>query len=211
MEVTSHAITVVGCGPGSRACLTQEAIEAVAASEVLIGARRLLDLFPDTRAELIALQGSAVEVNAAIAARPGRRIAVLVSGDPGVASLARLLVRDHGRDACRIVPGLSSVQVAFARIGADWTSARIISAHAVLPIPAVEMLKAEAAIAVLLGASGAGEWVATLAERLGSQYRLWIAEDLTLPGESVREVTPADLRALTGAALRIAILIARQS
>ena len=70
-----------------------------------------------------------------IAARraAGRRVAVLVSGDPGLYSLAQNVVRRFGREHCEVVPAVSSVQVAFARLGLDWADARILSAHGRTP------------------------------------------------------------------------------
>ena len=46
MESESHPIVIVGCGPGSPDYLTAAAIRAVQEAEVLVGARRLLELFP---------------------------------------------------------------------------------------------------------------------------------------------------------------------
>ena len=61
--------------------------------------------------------------------RPEGPVTVLVSGDPGFFSLAKLVLRRFGRENCRIVPGISSVHVAFSRICLDWADAKIISAH----------------------------------------------------------------------------------
>jgi len=46
-----------------------------------------------------------------------QRIAVLVTGDPGLFSLAKPVIERFGRTRCRVIPGVSSVQTAFARIG----------------------------------------------------------------------------------------------
>ena len=39
-------ITIIGCGPGSPACVTPEARAACAGADVLVGAARALALFP---------------------------------------------------------------------------------------------------------------------------------------------------------------------
>jgi cobalt-precorrin-7 (C5)-methyltransferase len=200
-------ITIVGCGPGARQCVTLEALEAAMSAEVLIGSPRLLELFPESAAERIAVRGNVAEVEPAISVYAGRRIVVLVTGDPGIASLSRLVVRRFGRDACRVIPGVSSVQTAFARLGADWTGARIVSAHGAVPEIPYSTLKGETAIAVLLGSPTAGHWVAGLAEHLGEGWALFLAENLTLPGETVEAIAPEALRNIAGDALRIAILL----
>lgn len=204
--MTGRAITIVGCGPGARECVTLEALRAVQCAQVLIGAPRLLELFPEASAERISARGKIEDVTAAIAANPGRRIAVLVTGDPGVASLARSVLHRFGREACRVIPGVSSVQVAFARLGLDWTGARILSAHVELPRADFPALRGENAIAILTGSQGAVEWTASLAEFLGPEWKLFLAENLTLPDEAVRETSPAELRRVPCARLSILIL-----
>jgi len=207
MEVTQKLITIVGCGPGARECVTLEALDAVLDAEVLIGAPRLLQLFEEATAERIPTRGSISEVSAAILANRGRRIAILVTGDPGIASLARPILQRFGLDACHVIPGVSSVQVAFARLGVEWMGARILSAHGGLPRTDFSALDAESKIAILTGSAGAAQWTADLAERLGPNWRLFLAENLTLPGEAVRAVSPEELRQVPCATLSILILL----
>ena len=49
MALKEHPIIIAGCGPGSPDCLTARARGAIQGAEVLIGARRLLDIFPGIR------------------------------------------------------------------------------------------------------------------------------------------------------------------
>ena len=123
-------ITIVGLGPGSPEYITPLAAKAVKGAEILVGARRLIDLFPNHRAKTIIEMGSQVEtVLEEMAGLQDRPMVVLVSGDPGLSSLARPVIARFGREACRVIPGISSIQVAFARLGLDWGKARIIDAH----------------------------------------------------------------------------------
>ena len=52
MEVNENRITIVSCGPGSADYVMPIAHKAVAKAEVLVGASRLLELFPDSLAKL---------------------------------------------------------------------------------------------------------------------------------------------------------------
>jgi precorrin-6y C5,15-methyltransferase (decarboxylating) CbiE subunit len=205
--VTRKLITIVGCGPGARECVTLEAFDAVLDAEVLIGAPRLLRLFEEATAERIPTRGNISEVSAAILANRRRRIAILVTGDPGIASLAHPILERFGLMACHVIPGVSSVQVAFARLGMDWIGARILSAHGDLPRTDFATLDGESKIAILTGSAGAAQWVADLAEHLGQDWKLFLAENLTLPGEAVRAISPAELRQIPCATLSILILL----
>ncbi len=123
-------ITIVGCGPGSPEYITPLALKVIKGAEILVGARRLLDLFPDHQAKTVIEMEDKVETVLEEMARcQDRPMVVLVSGDPGLSSLARPVIGRFGREACRVIPGISSIQVAFARLGLDWGKARIIDAH----------------------------------------------------------------------------------
>ena len=94
MAVNARHIVIVGCGPGSPDYLTEAARQAVAEAEVILGSRRLLELFADGAGQRVAVGADVAAVLAAIAAHraAGRRVAVLVSGDPGLFSLARPVI-----------------------------------------------------------------------------------------------------------------------
>jgi precorrin-6y C5,15-methyltransferase (decarboxylating) CbiE subunit len=178
-------IAIVGCGPGHPDYLTAAAVKAVALAEVLVGAQRLLDLFPHHPAEMIRVDAKIEQVLEAITLRAGKRVAVLVTGDPGLASLARPIIRRFGPERCRIIPGISSVQAAFARLGLDWLDARIIDAHGKDPKLDAEDLVGVAKIAVLGGRPQSFEWLQRgMGDRL-KNYRVTICEDLTLDTERI--------------------------
>jgi precorrin-6y C5,15-methyltransferase (decarboxylating) CbiE subunit len=126
---------------------------------VLVGARRLLELFPEHPGERITMEAHTEKVLAAIAQRPDKKIAVLVSGDPGLASLAQPILKRFGPTRCRVIPGISSLQAAFACLGLDWLSVRIIDAHGKDPDLQAEALKGVTKIAVLGGRPQSFEWL----------------------------------------------------
>lgn len=203
-------ITIVGCGPGARECLTLEALSAIDNADVIIGSARLLSLFPDLKAEKVAVRGHREETIEAIEQHEGLRIAVLVTGDPGLASLASAVIEQFGLEACRVLPGISSVQIAFARVGVSWEGARIISAHATVPNFDFSTLAAERKIAVLTGDSDSMRWIASLARRLGEEWRIVVAQDLTLRDERIFEVQACELETLAQP-LRAVIIFCRKS
>ena len=203
----AERITIIGCGPGAPECVTPEARAACAGADVLVGAARALALFPECGGRRVVMQGDSRAVLEAVAALdPGQRVAVLVTGDPGIASLGTLAIRRFGRAACRVVPGIGSAQVAFARLGLDWTGARILSAHHAPPEAAVA---GEKVIAVLAGGKGSFGWIADLLEGCGAGYAAIACEDLTLPSERVSRVDLAQLRS-GGFSQRTVVVIAKE-
>ena len=207
MEVKEPAIAIVGCGPGSPDYLTPLARQAVEQAEVLIGASRLLDLFPEHPGERVVAGGDVEGVLREIGARRRQKIAVLATGDSGLCSLAQPVIKRFGRKACELVPGISSIQVAFASVGLDWLDARIIDAHGASPDIEPGSLADEAKIAILAGRPESLGWVARLARMLGDGYRFYVCENLTLPEEKVRLVRSADLDGLDVSSRTVFLLI----
>ena len=179
---------------------------------MLVGAPRLLETFAPADAERIVVGADIGKVLREIAARIGRKkIAVLVSGDPGLASLATPVIKRFGRASCRIIPGVSSVQVAFARVGVDWLDARIVSAHDHTPSVRPAALARAEKIAVLAGNEKTNAWVVALASRLAKTHQAFVCENLTLPDERVRRVKAAELQTMTLPSRTIVLLIRRKS
>jgi cobalt-precorrin-7 (C5)-methyltransferase len=202
------SIVIVGCGPGGEACLTAGARRAVAGADVLVGAGRLLELFPDHPGERLPLGADIEKVLEEIAGRLSRgKVAVLVTGDPGLCSLARPVLRRFGRESCTVIPGISSLQVAFARLGLDWMDARIVDAHGREPDIDPVLLARESKIAVLAGRPEALRWIAGFIKGAGVRYAIYVCEDLTLAGEKVREVKERDLETLEISSRSIVLLI----
>ncbi|MDD5348824.1 MAG: precorrin-6y C5,15-methyltransferase (decarboxylating) subunit CbiE [Chthoniobacteraceae bacterium] len=184
-------ITIAGCGPGALEYVTPAALRAIEAAEVLVGARRLLENFPQSAATRIPVGADVPAALDAMAGHVGkRRIVVLVTGDPGLCSLARPVIRRFGADACRVIPGISSVQAAFASVGVEWFGARILSAHDHAPDLDPASLRGEERLAVLAGNPANAAWVDALAAALLPTHAIYVCENLTLPDESVRRADP---------------------
>lgn len=191
--------------------VTPEAVRAVEQADVIVGTKRLLDLFPTVLAERIDI-GSAVRqiLDKIEAIPPGQRIAVLVTGDPGLFSLASLVLKRFGRERCRVIPGISSVQTAFARIGLDWSDARIVSAHKNDPEIDPSLALADK-IAVLGGRKDSIKWIAdNLLTGDVTDRKIFVMEDLTLETEQIREIEPCGLASLE-AVSKTVVLIVRKS
>ncbi|MEE9603219.1 MAG: precorrin-6y C5,15-methyltransferase (decarboxylating) subunit CbiE [Thermoguttaceae bacterium] len=201
-------IVIVGCGPGGVEYVTPAARKAVEGAEVVLGSRRLLDLFPDCTAEKITLPTAVEPALETIAKHyaPGK-VAVLVSGDPGLFSLAKAVIRRFGSSACEVIPGISVLQVAFARLGLDWSDARIISAHGRLPQAPPEELAAVDTIALFAGTPHAAGWAGRLAVELAVSHRVHVCENLTLADERVRLVRPGELAAMELASLSLIVFV----
>ena len=108
-------IVGVGCGPGM---LTVEAATAIAGASLLYGSTRAIDLARD-----VIPMGCETHVIAdyrSLRSLPDHAV-VLSTGDPMLAGLGYL--------PGEVIPGISSLQVAFARLKVPLARAAVISAH----------------------------------------------------------------------------------
>jgi len=209
VEVTEPRITIVGCGPGSADHITPAARKAAQGADVLVGAERLLNAFGETEAERVVVRAEIPKVLSQIEQHlgAGRSVAVLVSGDPGLFSLAQPIIERFGIRNCRVIAGISSVQQAFARLGLSWHDARILSAHGTSPSVDLTSLRQTAKIAVLLGRRESLEWCLGLWDELGESYRAFLCQNLTLEDESVTELSREALETSAPASKAIIIFV----
>jgi precorrin-6y C5,15-methyltransferase (decarboxylating) CbiE subunit len=211
MAVNAKQIWIVGCGPGSEEYVTPAARRAVREADVLLGSARLLALFPERACEKIVSPTDSDRVLALLAelVEKGRRVAVLVSGDPGLFSLAQVITGRFGAAACEVVSAVSSVQVAFARLGLSWADARILSAHGRAPtVPSADLAAADK-IAILAGTAEALQWSAAAAKALGETHAAFVCENLTLPQERVGRIEAREIASCGASPLAVVLLVRR--
>ena len=120
---------MVGTGPGAAEWLTPAAWRAIRGAEVVVGGRRQLERFAPAGAERVVVGGDMDEVAAALRAHAGRRVVVLASGDPGFFGIPVALRRLLPEAEIVTLPGISSVQLAAARLGRPWHDLPFASAH----------------------------------------------------------------------------------
>lgn len=120
---------VIGIGPGGRAHMTHRALEALEASDVIVGYSLYIELLGDLVAgKQVVSTGMTREVERCRAAvdlaLEGRAVSVVCTGDPGVYAMAgpvlELLAEadPEGRVPVEVVPGVSAVHAAASRLGA---------------------------------------------------------------------------------------------
>lgn len=176
----SHlCITVVGTGPGAEEWLTPAAWRAIRTADVVAGGRRQLERFAPVGARRVVVGGDMAEVAARLRAAAGERVVVLASGDPGFFGIPVALRRLLPDAEVVTIPGVSSAQLAAARLGRPWHDLVFASAHgldiggvvaAVIAHPCVLALtdatRSPQALAAALLSAGIAASV-TVLERLG--------------------------------------------
>jgi len=127
----SGKLYVVGIGPGSGDYITPRAKKAIEGSDVIVGYHTYLDLIPDLiDSKEIFSTGMTQEIQrcrkAIELAFSGKKVSVISGGDPGIYAMAGLVFDILRAEqptptsmlAVEIIPGISALNAAAARLGA---------------------------------------------------------------------------------------------
>ena len=115
-------ITVVGIGADGWDGLTDAARDTLRAADVLLGAPRHLQLVPalDGQRRMSWPAPLRARLPALLDELAGVKIAALASGDPLLSGVAATLIEQFGAEQVAVIPTVSSVALARARLG--WTA-----------------------------------------------------------------------------------------
>ena len=123
------SVAIIGVGM-SIEDLTAKHLEIIDTADILVGGKRLLNHFKDSRARKKIIGKDIDEVvNFVRLEMKKQKIVVLASGDPLFFGIGRRLVNAIGAKNTMVYPNISSVSAAFARIKEPWDEVRVISLH----------------------------------------------------------------------------------
>ena len=132
-----HRIIVAGIGPGNPAYMIPEARHAIDQARCLVGGRRALAQYArkDRASQRCCtitrdIEGVLTFIENGLA---DSDVVVMVSGDPGYYSLLDALRRRFSVSSLQVIPGISSFQLAFARLALPWHGASLLSFHGRVP------------------------------------------------------------------------------
>ena len=180
-------ITVIGIGADGMPGLAAPSLAELRRATVVYGSRRQLDLLDDTvKAERRPWPSPMTDALDTLRDIDGD-VHILASGDPMLHGVGRLLIRMIGSDRVRVLPHVSSVTLACARLGWAVQDTEVISLMTGEPHTAVR----RGGQAVVLCRDGDGP--ATLARLLAGGGRgdseLTVLEQLGGPAERRRDAT----------------------
>lgn len=139
MQWNGQNIHVVSLGVGDLQTLTSIAIDAITTADIVIGAKHHLETINNllnynngqdsNKPEKILFPSPFNELTQLIEKNSTKTITILASGDALFYGVGVWLVKNIGREHLVFHPNVSSVQVAFHRVGLPWQNAIIHSLH----------------------------------------------------------------------------------
>lgn len=187
-------ITIVGVGPGSRTQLTAAAWQAIQQAGLLLGAPRLLELFPELPCKKQAAVLSA-KLAQLVEQAEEQRICILMSGDTGFYSGAKRLLALLSYHQPSLLPGIGSLPYLCARIATAWEDVTPISAHGRQVNIAAAVAAHEKTFFLTDGVTTAGVICRTLTENGLGDCRVTVGSRLSYPDECIVTDTAQNLQA----------------
>jgi len=193
MEMKTGVLYCLGCGPGAVDMVTERVRNLALQAELLIGCARTLALFPESTAEQLCFDHNLSQLleRADNAITTGRKTAWLCTGDSTLFSIAHVVRTTFGMDRSRVIPGISSVQVACAALDSRLDQVRITSAHGRTWCYQPEYRKQH--LCVIAGGTDSLNALIECGNALQRTHALFACVDLTLPTEIITETNPSEL------------------
>lgn len=129
-----HILYVIGIGPGNPDYVVPKGLRLIEAAPVLVGSERALADFAKPHQRTFSITGKLKELITWLQAQLATQdVVVLVSGDTGYYSLLPYLKKNIKDYPIEVVPGISSMTFAFARLREVWQDADLLSFHGRVP------------------------------------------------------------------------------
>ena len=123
---------VIGIGPGLKEYITFKAQKRADSSDVLVGSRRALELFPENEGEKLELDAQNMEKMLKLSisyVSNGKSVAILSTGDPGFSGVLKPILNLKEDIDIEVIPGISSIQLCAAKLQIPWDDADLITLH----------------------------------------------------------------------------------
>lgn len=182
----NNVIWVIGTGPGSKEYLTYATVDKIAEQDILAGSQKTLSLFSDLNKETYVFEK---DVEALVSFLKDnyqkKNIAVLVTGDTGIYSLAGSLKKHFETGILRFLPGISSVQLFFAKIGISYEDVKIESVHGKPMSGLAGKIKEHKKICILTDNVNSPRKIAEILLAQNLTAKAWVGQNISLSNEMI--------------------------
>jgi precorrin-6Y C5,15-methyltransferase (decarboxylating) len=208
VAVSDQKIYIVGIGSDGVPGMTVQGQQWLAGAELLVGADQVLALVGPTKAERVRIGPDLQETVRLLEANLGKkRIVVVAGGDPLFYGVARYLCDRLGKDRFEVLPHVSTMQLAFARIKESWEEAYLtnLANHELNDV--LDRIRTAETVGLFTSAAVDPPAVARQLLKRGIDYfRAFVCENLGGPDERVTQGELSEIADMEFAALNVMIL-----
>ena len=206
--MAAEKVYIVGIGDDGVEGMTAQARRLVESADILVGPQSCGPLLPDALRPRLQPAGNLEELVERIEAGGARKIVVLASGDPLFYGTARYVCAKLGKDRFDVVPHVSSMQLAFARVKESWEEAFLAN----LSGQSIERVVDRVRGSDTVGLFTSEQWPAAAVARALldegiDQFQAYVCENLGSPDERVTQGSLADIAKESFGPLNVMILV----
>ena len=203
----STKITIVGVGDDGSPGLSQQATEVIARATKLYGSTALLERFCDAAVDQQVLGPDLDRLASELESAPAGSV-VLASGDPLFYGTARFLCERLGKETFEVIPHVSSMQLAFARVKENWDEAYLTNVVNQPLDRIVEKIRTAEKVGLFTSQEVPPSRIAELLLSKGIYYfTAYVCENLGAPDERVTKCELNDLVLQKFAPLNVLVLL----
>jgi len=200
-------ITIVGVGDDGSPGLSQQATEVIARASKLYGSASLLERFADSKVDKQPLGPDLERLATELDSAPEGSV-VLASGDPLFYGTARFLCERLGKETFQVIPHVSSMQLAFARVKESWDEAYLTNVASQPLDRILEKIRIAEKVGLFTSQDVPPSRVAELLIAKGIYYfTAYVCENLGAPDERVTKCELKDLVFQKFAPLNVLVLL----
>lgn len=206
-----NEIHVIGIGDDGAAGLFPHLLAVIERADVLVGGERHLEFFPLFAGVKVTITGKLTELTERLIEErsAGRNVVVLASGDPLFYGIGSYLASKVA--GVVIHPHLSSIQLAFARLGVGWQDAYIHSLHGKSIKGLAQRIDGREKVAMLTDHQNTPSVIACYLLHYGmTEYRMFIAENLGGAEERCRLLELEDAAEIECSPLNVVVLVRKK-
>jgi precorrin-6Y C5,15-methyltransferase (decarboxylating) len=204
----AEKVFIIGIGDDGLEGVTSAARQLIQRAKLLVGPEHTLRLVPTPGAERLVVGANLEALVDRLAAAKQGPIVLLASGDPLFYGVARYLCDRLGKDRFEVVPHVSSMQLAFARVKESWEDAYLtnLASHSLDSV--LEKVRVADKVGLFTTEEASPSTIAkALLEHRIDYFTAYVCENLGSPDERVTHGELADLVDHEFAPLNVMILV----
>ncbi|XRO77559.1 cobalt-precorrin-7 (C(5))-methyltransferase [Methanocaldococcus sp. 10A] len=184
-------IYIVGIGPGDKDYLTLKAIKVVENADLVVGSKRALKLFNIDEDKKIILTKNLIDELKEIINNEdtvNKKIVILSTGDPCFSGLLKTLLKIGAKkEDIEVISGISSIQIAAAKLKISWEDYNIVTLHGKEENKEKLLNLIKNHEKVIFLPNNLKEDAKFLIDNdVNPNTKIWVLENLTYPNEKIR-------------------------
>ena len=192
MKNNQPQIIICGIGPGNPDYICPIVFKKVKLADIVIGGKRHLDIFNIENKKNILFNGRLDDLKQAIENNKSKNITIVVSGDTGFYSLRKFIVNSFPELHIEVIPGISSFQYLYAKLGLGYENAFKGSLHG-KEVDYIKQIQSYDSVFLLTDKKNTWKVIAQNLVKNGmGEWKFHIGNNLSYPNEKIISTTALD-------------------